>query len=174
MKRIAIPVLFLALAAGCGKGGDVGVFFFGSTPITEAQKKKDKDGKWMDDRRVVVQCPSCGVALSAGAATCPNTSRCGASITWKGEYPCGWCSASGKCPACYWNENGEKSPCHNCGGTGFKAYLGKSVACPNCKDSKVCPICAGSGQCDICKGAGKLSASDLGPRMQVTTTESPP
>ncbi len=167
--NLAVLALGAALVAGCGRQGDVAVVYKGQTPTNTKVK---------DDRSVEFRCPACGKSANADAQKC----SCGAKISWaKAERPCGYCQGTGDCSACRLMNQSDGN-CYNCRGKGYLTVLGKTPACPNCKqeggkgDGK-CASCrkVGAGKCDFCDGKGVVGLDALKQRTQAPgATEADP
>ena len=159
MKKVLALAALAVFAVGCSRAGNVTAVFQGTTPATSATK---------DKRWISFLCPACGHAVADGVKTCKNK-ECQAKLTWASEYPCGYCAGTGDCPTCkIMSQDGNK--CYNCGGSGTMALgtvgsvpIGKTLPCPNCKDTPgVCPTCKlNKGKCDFCKGASKVALDVL-------------
>lgn len=142
----ALALLAVALLAACGRQPGAQVKMMGFTPHTGLQK---------DLREIRCFCALCGTQVEPGTERCPQKS-CRAWIEWKPKYPCGYCNGTGKCAACYLMEK-EGGKCANCKGTGYLAFRGRTLECPDCRGTKVCSICKGSQACDFCGGQKEVA-----------------
>ncbi len=147
----AFVLLVAAGLAACGGRQDGQVKMKGLTPNTSLQK---------DARHVKASCPQCGQEIELGAEMCPDQRVCKAQLNWDESYPCGYCSGTGVCQACYLMEK-EGGKCFNCQGAGYLTYRGRTPDCPDCKRTKVCTICKGSQKCDWCGGEKAVAFSVL-------------
>ena len=168
MRLIALIGLMSA-AAGCGGSATGVVDFFGPTMVrTEVVSEGEEvstDVKAPDtERYVTLRCSSCSTPLDPGATIC-SYRECKEEIAWASSYDCVWCKATGDCQTCWVFEQVDGN-CYYCGGLGYRAYLGRTRDCPNCKGKKVCPTCNGSKNCDICNGKKKIGMDVIRERVR--------
>lgn len=165
--KLLIAAVTAAALAACSKGGDVQVVYKGLTPMTAKAKESDT-------RSVAFRCTACGFNItdSSQPKICPRPSHeCDADILWKDAVGCGYCGASGACPACSMMQQ-ENADCYNCKGTKMLVLMGEKRPCPNCQGTGKCPICtANPGKCDFCNGEKTVPMSTLVTKMAPAKTE---